>query len=144
MSIFPAVMSDEAAAQGEGPVEVELSAEEAAALYSLGAMLNAPSLAPEAGLDPPAPTLAELLAASGAPLALAGDAASGLRLVATRDIAAGEVLLEESALAWCLCRSPGSDARYWAIALSSLWLNGLTCALITALARPTSGLRSVP
>ena len=103
---------DGEAAQGEGPVEVELSAEEAAALYSLGAMLNAPALAPDAALDPPAPTLAELLAASGAPLALEGDAASGLRLVATRDIAAGEVLLEEDALAWCLCRSPGTDGLY--------------------------------
>jgi hypothetical protein len=36
----------------------------------------------------------------------------GLRLVASRAIAPGEVLLEEGALAWCLCRSPGSDGVF--------------------------------
>ena len=45
---------DDEAAQGEGPVEVELSAEEAAALYSLGDMLNAPALAPDAAANLPA------------------------------------------------------------------------------------------
>ena len=97
--------------EGEEGVTIELTAEEAAALYSLGEMLQAPGLSP-LPCDPPAPTLAALLAESGAPLRLESDAHGGVRLVATRAIAAGEVLLEERALAWCLCRSPGSDGLY--------------------------------
>ena len=91
-------------------VEIELSAEEAAALFAVGEMLNNPSIDPAPA--EPAPSLAALLLASGAPLRLEDDAAKGLRLVATREIAAGETLLEESALAWMLCRSPGSDGVF--------------------------------
>lgn len=104
----PEELSSEAEDSG---VVVELSADEAASIFAIGEMLNAPSLDP-LGDSEPAPTLASLVAASGAPLRLEEDPVKGLRLVATRAIAAGETLLSESALGWCLCRSPGSDGVF--------------------------------
>jgi hypothetical protein len=102
--------SDDAAggaAEEESGVTVELSADEAAALFAVGEMLHAPSVAPSTS-----PSLHALLASTGAPVRLEADAVKGRRLVAARAVRAGEVLLEERALAWALSRSPGCDGVF--------------------------------
>lgn len=93
-------------------VEVVLEAEEAAQLYALGEMLNNPSIEVDPEWRGSVPSLSSLLASSGAPLRLESDPSKGLKLVATRDITAGEVILVETALCTSLCRSPGSDGVF--------------------------------
>ena len=90
------------------PVVVEIDLETAAAISGVGEMLHHRAVAPRC--DPAAPPLASLLPA-GAPLRLAAGP-KGLGLFATRALARGETILRESALAWCLCRSPGQDGLF--------------------------------
>ncbi len=81
-------------------------------MYALGEMLNSPTLEVDDEWKGSVPSLASLLASSGAPLRLESDPLKGLKLVATRDISAGEVILVETALCTSLCRSPGSDGVF--------------------------------
>lgn len=105
-------MSDvvESNAAAEEGVTVELSADDAAAIFAAAQCLRRP-LAPEP-CEPPCATLESQLAATGAPASLESAPEGGRRLVATRAIAAGEVILEEDAIAWALSRSPGCDGLY--------------------------------
>jgi hypothetical protein len=81
------------------------------AIEEVDAMLGRPIESGESGAA--AAALTERLAAvSGGLLGLRPDAFGGHRTVATRAIAAGEVVLEEEAVAFFLSRSPGTDGVY--------------------------------
>ncbi len=81
------------------------------AIQEVESMLSG-SIQPRDNESAAAALQARLLAASDGLLATRPDAYGGRKLVATRAIAAGEVLLEEAAVAFFLARSPGTDGVY--------------------------------
>jgi hypothetical protein len=96
-------MSD---SDGEGVI-IELDAAATAAIAAVREVLQLPVESVIKPVD-----LQERLVSAGAPLRIEHSASRGRCLVATRDIAAGEVLLQEDASAWSLTRSPGSDGVF--------------------------------
>ena len=109
---FHDIFAMESPTQGNGEelsstVEVTISEEDAARIEEVREMLLRPSLS-----SPPSASLEELLAASGAPLRVEHTADKGRRVIATRAIAAGELILAEEAAALFLCRNPGSDVVF--------------------------------
>ena len=76
---------------------IEVDPAVAAAMAEVSAMLAEP-VTPL----PATATLASRMAATGAPLSLHDQPAGGRCVRATRNIAAGEILLTEPAVAWCL------------------------------------------
>ena len=97
----------EDAADGAAPFTIEIDLETAASIAAVGEMMHARGVAPRC--SPPG---LDSLLPSGSPLRLASGAQKGFSLVASRAIHRGETILRESALAWCLSRSPGSDGLF--------------------------------
>ena len=93
-------------AEDENTVEIELSAEESDAIRAVEEMLVGPLL-PSATAE----SLELRLESTGAPLRVESDARQGgRRVVATRSIAPGEILLSEDAVGWFIAPPPGSGA----------------------------------
>lgn len=100
-------MSDAAVEDAGDAGVIAIDEETAAAIAATTAMLERPLASSRS--DQRDTELRALVAASGAPLRLESASDGACKMVAARDIAPGEVLLDEVAVAWFLCRAPGAD-----------------------------------
>jgi hypothetical protein len=101
------ILNIKSAAIDEGSFELELSAEDAAAIAGIHEMLRRP-IRPLLGQQ----SLQDRLLATDAPVRINFDPLRGRHLLATRPIKEGEIILREDATAWNLSRSPGSDGLF--------------------------------
>jgi hypothetical protein len=104
--------ADDAAASGgeDATAVIEIDEATAAAIAEVRSMLR--WRVNDEVVRAEVPSLESQLAATGAPLRVEQDTSKGRKVVATRDIAEGEVVLTEQAAAVALCRSPGCDAVF--------------------------------
>ena len=132
-----ASFSDDDAAAGGEAADILIDAATAAAFAEADDLLAAPLVAADIDAAAAAASIEELLAETrGAPLVRGADPYGGHCLRAARDIVAGEVVLEEAAAAWCLCRSPGADGVY-------TMTHGADDGSIVAALPPWSALRTI-
>lgn len=94
----------------DGGVTIEIDEATAEAIAEVGGLLRWPVVNDTLHVD--APTLESMVAESGGPIKVVADPVKGRKVVATRDIAEGEVVLIEEAVAICMSRSPGTDAVF--------------------------------